>query len=98
MQKRTIKMIKDLEGNSYEELFQKLDLFSLSKRRVIGDMISLIAVFQCLKSCCSEEGMNLFCLMPKCRTKANGVFPRTIGTPSVEIFKLKLDNHLPWII
>ena len=44
-------------------------MFSLTKRRLRGDMI---AVFQYLKSCHREEGIDLFSIVPEVRTRTNG--------------------------
>ncbi|KAF7243358.1 Collagen alpha-1(XXIV) chain [Varanus komodoensis] len=48
--------------------FSKLGIFSLEKRRLRGNMISL---YKYLKGCHKEEGQDLFLLMPECRTRNN---------------------------
>ena len=91
------------------------------KKRLRGDMIAL---FQYLKSCQKEEGIDLFSIAPESRTRTNGWKPvrgrsnlkirrkfltvRTtkqgnslwvmMGTPSLEVFKKRLDSHLSGMV
>ena len=66
VQGRATKMIRGLEAKSYEERLKELGMFSLTKRRLRGDMI---AVFQYLKDCHRDEGINLFSIEPDGRTR-----------------------------
>ena len=63
-------MIMGMETKPYEESLKELGMFSLEKRRLRGDMIAL---FKYLKGCHTEEGQDLFSIIPECRTCNNGL-------------------------
>ena len=63
------KMIRGLEHLSYEEGLRGLDLFSLEKRKLQGD---LIVAFQYLKGVYKLEGEQLFMRVDSDRTRGNG--------------------------
>ena len=63
-------MIRGLEITPYEEILKELGMFNLEKRRLRGN---IIALFKHLKGCHTEEGQDLFSIIPECRTLNNGV-------------------------
>ena len=63
-------MIEGLETKPYEERLKELGMFSLEKRRPRGDMIALFKYF---KGCHTEEGRDLFSILPEGRTRNHGL-------------------------
>ncbi|KAJ7404271.1 cd99 antigen-like [Willisornis vidua] len=65
-----MKMVKGIEGKSYEEQLRSLGLFSLEKRRLRGD---LIAVYNILMRGRGRADTDLFTLVISDRIQGNGL-------------------------
>ncbi|CAJ0964370.1 unnamed protein product [Ranitomeya imitator] len=69
VQRRATSVVSGLQTMSYEERLKDLGMFSLQKRRLIGD---IIAVYKYLRGCHSVEGSSLFSFAHG-NTRSNGM-------------------------
>ncbi|CAM5108569.1 unnamed protein product [Natator depressus] len=69
VQRRATRMIRGMENLTYERRLKELGLFSLTKRRLRGDMIAL---YKYIRGINTGEGEELFKLSTKVDTRTNG--------------------------
>ncbi|KAJ7413863.1 hypothetical protein WISP_87917 [Willisornis vidua] len=70
VQRRVTRLVKGLENKSYKERLKDLVFFSLQKRRLRGDLITL---YSYLKEYCSQVGIGPFTQATNNRTRGHGL-------------------------
>ncbi|CAM4556029.1 unnamed protein product [Caretta caretta] len=88
VQRRATRMIRGMENLSYERRLKELDLFSLTKRRLRGDMIAL---YKYIRGINTREGEELFKLSTNVDTRINGY------KLSTRKFRLEIRRRFPTI-
>ncbi|CAM5111507.1 unnamed protein product [Natator depressus] len=81
VQRRATRMIRGMENLSYARRLKELGLFSLTKRRLRGDMI---AIYKYIRGINTGEGEELFKLSTDVDTRTNG-YKLVIGKSRLEI-------------
>ena len=69
VQRRATRLVKGLEGMSYEKQAKNLGLSSLKRRRLRGN---LITIYSFVRRRLGEGGAELFCLGSSTRMRGNG--------------------------
>ena len=98
VQRRATKLIRGMEELSYEKRSEELNLFTLEKRRLRGDMINM---YKYIRGPYSELGVELFTLLSTQKTRGHSLrleekrFHIQIRKGCFTVRTVKMWNRLP---
>ncbi|KAK4819974.1 hypothetical protein QYF61_016128 [Mycteria americana] len=91
IQEHQVILVKGLENKSYKEQLRELGLFSLEKRNLRGD---LIALYSYSKEVVARLDIRKYFFTKRVVKHWNGLPREVVESPSLEVFKRRLDEVL----